>query len=229
MNIQTITTEDLLGPLNGIEKKHAPMELYIRGDRSLPSRCMSVSIVGSRKASEDGLKRARSLAKAIVSRGGIIVSGLAEGIDTAAHTSAIDVGGKTIAVIGTPLDQAYPKQNADLQERIANEHLLISQFPIGSKTRPRDFAIRNRLMALISDATVIIEAGEESGTIHQGWEAIRLNKPLFILESTANNQDLSWPQEFIKYGAEVLTREHLDEFFERLPVSGWRHGIQLAI
>lgn len=220
MNFQTITPEKLLGPLNEVETRHAPKELYVRGDLTLPSHYMCVSIVGSRKASPEGLARARALARAVVARGGVVVSGLADGIDTAAHMATIEAGGKTIGVIGTPLDQATPKKNAALQEQIAEQHLLISQFPIGSPALPKNFAIRNRTMALISNATVIVEAGEKSGTIHQGWEAIRLGRPLFILESTANNPELTWPEKFIHYGAEILSRDLLDDFFNMLPEGG---------
>jgi DNA processing protein len=220
MIFKTITPENLLGALNDVEQKHAPKKLFVRGDVSLPSRFMCVSIVGSRKATPEGMARARTLSRAIVARGGVVVSGLADGIDTAAHTACIEAGGKTIAVLGTPLDQATPVKNKALQEKIATEHLLISQFPLGSPAQPKNFAIRNRTMALISSATVIIEAGEKSGTIHQGWEAIRLGRPLFILESTANNPNLTWPQKFIQYGAEVLNKDLLDDFFNMLPEGG---------
>ncbi len=222
MKFQTITTEDLLGPLNEIEKKFAPEKLFVRGDASLPFRHMSVSLVGSRKASELGKAQAKRIAKEIIKRDGIVVSGLAEGIDAAAHNAAIELGGKTIAVIGTPLDQVYPKKHAELQETIARDHLLISQFPSGYPTGRKNFPMRNRTMALVSDATVIVEAGEKSGTIHQGWEALRLGRPLFILKALVQNKNLTWPQKFLEHGAEILdnTKEYWDFFFELLPVSG---------
>jgi DNA processing protein len=218
MQFKNITVENLLGALNEVEEKNAPKEIFVRGDSTLFRKHMSVSIVGSRKASPEGISRAKTLAKTIVSRGGIVVSGLAEGIDTAAHTGAINAGGQTVAVIGTPLDQTYPKANAELQEKIATEHLLISQFPIGYPSMPKNFVLRNRTMALISDATVIVEASEKSGTIHQGWEAIRLGRPLFVMESLLN-KNLKWVNEFLDYGAEVLTRDKLDDFFSMLPAT----------
>ena len=103
-----------------------------------------------------------------------------------AHTAALDEGGHTIAVLGTPLDQVYPKVNAGLQRRIAERDLLVSQFPSGMKVTPKNFPIRSRTMALLSDATVIVEAGERSGTLHQGWEALRLGRLPFLMESVAN-------------------------------------------
>lgn len=220
MNIQITTIENFLGSLNEIELVNSPAKFYACGDTTLFKRYMSVSIIGARKATEEGIKRARFLARAIVKRGGIVVSGLAEGIDTAAHRAAIQVGGRTVGVIGTPLEQVYPKKNTDLQKEIAKNHLLISQFPNGEQVKPKNFLIRNRTMALLSDATVIVEAGEKSGTIHQGWEAIRLGRPLFIMESLANSRNLSWPKELMSYGAEILTRDLLPEFLDLLPSEG---------
>lgn len=213
----TSTLEQLLGPLNEVERKHAPGELHLAGDASLLESGVRVAIVGSRKASETGLTRARILADALVKRGITVVSGLAEGVDAAAHTQAIAAGGRTIAVLGTPLDEFYPKANRALQERIMAEHLAVSQFASGTKTQPNHFPLRNRTMALISDATVIVEAAERSGTVHQAWEALRLGRLLFLMESLASNTELTWPAQLIHYGAQVLTRESLPEMLEHLP------------
>lgn len=217
MDVVEITTADVLGPLNDVEDKHAPARLYLRGDRGLLERGPRVSIVGSRAASSDGLRRARFLARALVQHNMIVVSGLAAGIDTAAHEAAIEAGGRTIAVLGTPLDQSYPKENAALQERIAREHLLVSQFAFGSPTTPKNFPMRNRTMALLTDATVIVEAGEKSGTLHQGWEALRLGRQLFFMESVARDPALSWPKQMIHYGAQMLTRDNLEDALVELP------------
>lgn len=208
---------EVLGELTDLEVKHAPKQLFIEGDASLLGRGPKVSIVGSRAASDEGLRRARQLARAVVERGGIVVSGLALGIDAAAHRGAIDAGGRTIAVIGTPLDKAYPRENAELQALIAREHLLVSQFPVGTKTTRASFPIRNQTMVLLTDATVIVEAGDSSGTLHQGWEAIRLGRPLFIMESVANDMKLAWPREMLEYGAQILSRENLDLVLDNLP------------
>ena len=111
------------------DAKHPVELLYYRGTWEL-AEAPSVSIVGSRKASADGVARAHRLARVFAERGYVIVSGLATGIDTAAHTGAIEVGGETIAVVGTPLGEVYPKENTALQEKIANDFLLISQVPV---------------------------------------------------------------------------------------------------
>lgn len=217
MTHRTFAPQDLLGPLNEVEQKHAPKVLFAAGDTSLLEEGARVSIVGSRKASPEGLRRAARLAATLAKQHVVVVSGLAEGIDTAAHTSAITHKGRTIAVIGTPLGQVYPKQNAALQERIAREHLVISQFPPGTPIRRQNFPLRNRTMALISDATVIIEAGDTSGSLHQGWEALRLGRQLYITKSVADDPGLTWPAEMLDYGARILSDATLDEFFELLP------------
>jgi len=211
------TPEELLGPLNEVERKNAPHSLYITGDIGLCRNCARVSVIGTREVSPAGLKRTQDLVRMLVDRGAVIVSGLARGVDTCAHRTAIDAGGRTIAVIGTPLDQFYPKENADLQRTIMAKHLVISQFPEGAPAERKNFAIRNRTMALVSHATVIVEAGESSGTLHQGWEALRLGRPLFLLESLVKRPELKWPREMIGYGAEVLTRGNIDVLMESLP------------
>ena len=213
----TATPAEFLGELNEVEAKYAPRELFLRGDRALLRRGPRVSVVGSRRASEEGQRRARVLSSALARHGITVVSGLAAGIDRAAHEAAIDASGHTIAVLGTPLDSFYPKENQDLQERIGREHLLVSQFPIGYPTTPKNFPIRNRTMALLTDATVIVEAGEKSGTVNQGWEALRLGRLLFLLESVANDRALTWPTEMVRYGAQVLSRDNLDVVLENLP------------
>ncbi len=217
MTCRTSTPQDLLGPLNEVERKHAPEALFTAGDTHLLEEGARVSIVGYRNASPEGIRGAPNLASLLAKRSVAVVSGLAEGIDTVAHTTAIIEGGRTIAVLATPLDQVYPKQNATLQHRIAQDHLLISQFPQGSRVRRGNLRLRNRTMALISDATVIIEAGDTSGCVHQGWEALRLGRPLFISKSAADDPTLTWPGAMLDYGASILSDETLDEFFDSLP------------
>ncbi len=212
-----LTPEELIGPLNDVERVYAPAELFVQGRMELAKRHPRVSIVGSRAATDMGLRRARRIARLLAKNGVVVVSGLATGIDTAAHDAAISSGGDTIGVIGTPLDRAYPKESAVLQERIAKEHLLVSQFPLGSAVHRGNFPQRNRTMALLCEATLIVEAQDRSGSLHQGWEALRLGRALVIMESSAKDERLTWPSEFLKYGAMVLTEDSLDAFNEILP------------
>ena len=205
----------LLGPLTEIERVNVPKELFASGDLSLLRTEPRVSIVGSRDASREALGRAHRLAKELVKDGVVVVSGLARGIDTAAHLGAITGGGRTVAVLGTPLDRAYPKESADLQELIAREHLVISQFAPGTRTQRYHFPQRNRTMALISQATVIVEAGESSGSLSQGWEAIRLGRALFVMRALLGRRDLAWPKKMLDYGAHVLAES--EDLLEHIP------------
>jgi DNA processing protein len=170
--------------------------LYYAGDLDL-ARLRAVSIVGTRDVSEAGRLRASKLARELVRAGVVVVSGLARGVDEAAQSSAIQAGGSTIGVIGTPLDKAYPSENAPLQEKIYRDHLLISPFRVGEQVFRSNFPKRNRVMAAISDATVIVEASDASGTLHQAAECQRLKRWLFIMRSVIDDPVLTWPRRFI--------------------------------
>ena len=208
--------EGLLGrQLNDVESKFAPERIFYSGSMGIPLSCPRVSIIGSRDAADDDALEARKITRKLVENRVIIVSGLARGIDAAAHNAAIEHSGKTIAVIGTPLDKTYPKEHIDLQEDIMKNHLAISQYPVGHSTTPKDFVLRNRTMALISDATVIVKAGESSGSLHQGWETLRIGRPLFIHKQATRNNNLMWPQKMIKYGAMML--EDPSDILENIP------------
>lgn len=126
------------------------------GDERLFRGTLRGSVVGSRKATPQGLARAAKVARLVVDTGGIVVSGLAEGIDRAAHDAALAAGGRTIAVIGTPLDKFYPSSNTELQRRLMEEHAVLSQFPRGSSVERGNFPKRNLTMALVVSAAVIV-------------------------------------------------------------------------
>jgi DNA processing protein len=199
------TLEELIGPLNDVEKKYAPKQLYVAGQLPIPLPSPRVAIIGARKASSRGLNAASNIARVLAKNNVIVVSGLAEGIDSAAHKSAISANGHTIAVLGTPLDRVYPRENAQLQDLIMTKHLAVSQFPIGYPIMPKNFVIRNRTMALIADASIIVEAGNSSGSLHQGWEALRLGRPLFIWSPLMHDSSLSWTNKMAAYGAMEFT------------------------
>ncbi len=209
--------QDIFRPLNAAERELAPEVVFVKGDVELLRSARLVSIIGSRDASADGLARARKLARRLVKLGVVIVSGLARGIDTAAQTATIEAGGKTIGVIGTPLSVVSPAENRNLQETIGRDHLLLSQFPEDSPVTKGNFPTRNRLMALLSDATVIVEATDISGTAYQGREALRLTRPLWILKSVVENTKLKWPSEFLECGARILSDESFSNFEDLLP------------
>lgn len=209
----TYTLEELIGPLNNVERKYAPKQLYAIGQLPIPLTSPRVSVIGSRKASSKGFNAANIVASFFAKHKVTVVSGLAEGIDSAAHKGAIEANGQTIAVLGTPLDKFYPAMNRQLQEYIMQRQLAISQFPIGYPILPKNFVIRNRTMALISDASIIMEAGNASGSLHQGWEALRLGRPLFIWSPLMQDYSLNWTEKLANYGAVKFTdpEEVLDE------------------
>ena len=184
-----------------------PVEvLYYKGTWAI-TELPSVAIVGSRKASKKGLEDAYNLAQLLAKKGYTVVSGLARGIDTAAHTGALDAGGRTISVIGTPITDYYPRENRALQDRIAKEHLLISQVPIlryqqqDWRSNRTFFPERNKTMSALTKATVIVEAGETSGTLIQARAAMEQGRKLFIMNECFNNPNISWPAKYEAQGA----------------------------
>lgn len=202
----SVLPDKLLGrALGGAESKHAPKKLFYAGSMGIPVPGPRVSVIGSRDASDEGIEEARNLARYLASRDVVVVSGLARGIDTAVHRAAIESGGKTIAVLGTPLDRSSPKKNTELQKEIMKNHLAISQYPVDHITLPRDFANRNNTMALISDATVVVEARDASGSLRHAEESLRLGRPLFVCKAMHDDDGLEWPADVAKSGAMVLT------------------------
>jgi DNA processing protein len=197
-----------------------PIELlYYQGWWDLASS-RSVAVVGTRKPSPEGIARARRLVKSLVQHDFTIVSGLASGIDRVAHETAIDADGRTIAVIGTPLSHSYPRENAELQRRIARDFLVISQVPVcrydaqDHRINRFFFPERNITMSALTEATIIVEAGETSGTLIQARAALQQGRKLFILDSCFRNKKITWPQRFADQGGIRVTdyddiRRHL--------------------
>jgi DNA processing protein len=190
------TLEDGQLTLLAGRREHPEIDIFAAGDVELLRR-PCVSVVGTRLVSDDGWSRARRLARELAEQDIVVVSGLAKGVDTAALTGAIAAGGRVVAVIGTPIDEVYPIENAELQQAIYRDHLLISQFPPGERVFPSNFPKRNRVMAALSDATAIVEASDTSGTLHQAAECQRLGRWLFIMRSVAEDRKLKWPAKFV--------------------------------
>jgi DNA processing protein len=171
----------------------------------------AVSIVGTREVSGEGLDRTIELTSILVRHGYTIISGLAAGIDQQAHTTAIAAGGSTIAVIGTPLVETYPPTHGRLQERIAREHLLISQVPFlrhqknTLKENTQFFRDRDLTISALSLATIITEAGDRSGSLITARAALRQGRKLFIPEACFHDTSLSWPRQFGDLGAIPIT------------------------
>jgi DNA processing protein len=209
------------------EARHPVELLYFQGWWNLVE-APAVAIVGTRDPSAEGLARTARLAKLLVKDGFTVVSGLAKGVDTAAHTTALEAGGATIAVIGTPLNRTYPSENAELQRRIGNEFLVVSQVPIlkyhqakNPKVNSYFFPERNVTMSALTDATIIVEAGETSGTLYQARAAIDQGRKLFILDSCFG-RGLIWPDKFLAQGA-IRVRDY-DDIIKHLAVPGCTTG-----
>jgi DNA processing protein len=146
------------------EIPNPPDCLWARGDRSLFA-ATAVAIVGARAATRDGIEIAYQIAADLSRAGVVVVSGLARGVDAAAHLGALDADGKTIAVLGTGIDRAYPAEHKDLHERIATKGLLLTEFPPGSPPDLFHFPQRNRIISGLSKAVVVVEAREKSGSL----------------------------------------------------------------
>lgn len=175
----------------------------------------SVAVVGTRKPSPEGLSLAERLVRQLVADDLTVVSGLASGIDTKVHETAIAESGRTIAVIGTPLSHVYPKENAELQSLISDRFLILSQVPL-KRYEEQDyrrnryfFPERNVTMAALTEATIIVEAGETSGTLAQARAALKQGRKLFVLDHCFQNPRLSWPSMLAKKGA-VRVRDYDD-------------------
>lgn len=188
------------------DARHPVELLYYQGEWELTeTRC--VAVVGSREATDEGVRRATKIARELVDKKFTVVSGLAKGIDIAAHKAAIERGGKTIAVIGTPLGVKYPREHASLQDEIARRFLLISQVPVlrySKQAVPQNrlfFPERNVTMSALTEGTIIVEAGETSGTLTQARAALHQGRKLFILDSCFHRKDITWPARFADEGA----------------------------
>ncbi len=188
------------------DAKERVVLLYFTGILEyLETRC--IAIVGTRTPSSEGLAIAAEVATKLVKDDFTIISGLAAGIDTQAHKSTIEAGGRTVAVLGTPLNRVYPKENNALQEMIATKHLLISQVPFYRYSK-QDYRInrhffteRNKTMSALTEATLIVEAGETSGSLTQAAAALFQKRKLFIWDTCFKNKKITWPQRFAEQGA----------------------------
>ncbi|WP_241474149.1 DNA-processing protein DprA [Mycolicibacterium neoaurum] len=173
----------------------------------------SVAIVGSRKASAAGLDFARSVARGLVEHDVTVISGLAEGIDTAAMTAALELNGRVVGVIGTGLDISYPAPNARLQATVAERGLLLTQFLPGFRGAKWAFPARNKTMSAYSGVTVIAEAAEQSGTKHQALEAVAHGRRLVLHRSVA--EGTTWGRE-LQHRPDVFVARTADEAIDQL-------------
>jgi DNA processing protein len=184
----SILDEDYPVRLRGVHQ--APPVVFVQG--RIVADDPAVSVVGSRESSARGIALAADVARALTARGMTVLSGLARGIDTAAHRAALDAGGRTVAVIGTGLGRAYPPENHALQEEIAGHGLVISQFWPGSPPSKQSFPMRNATMSGYGLATVVVEAGEQSGARIQARAAVEHGRQVILTDQVVTQN--KWAQ-----------------------------------
>lgn len=213
MRLVTVLDPDYPPNLKAVHDR--PPILFIAG-RITSRDAKAVAVVGARKATEAGLGQATRIAEHLAQTGYTVVSGLAAGIDTAAHAAALDNNGRTLAVIGTGLMRTYPPQNHALQRRIAEQAAVISQFWPDAPPTKRSFPMRNAVMSGIALATVVVEASETSGARTQARLALAHGRPVFLTNSLVERQP--WAQQLAQRpGTHVIHRPaEITDALERL-------------
>lgn len=201
-----------------------PAALFVAGD---PAVLLGpqVAIVGARSASAQGLATARDFARTLSRAGLIITSGMADGIDGAAHTAALEAGSKTVAVVGTGPDLVYPRKHRDLAARIVENGVIASEFPPGTEARPDHFPRRNRLIAGLALGTLVVEAGLQSGSLITARLAAEAGKEVFALPGSIHNPLAKGCHRLIRDGARLV--ETAAEVIEALAPAAQAQGAEL--
>lgn len=190
-----------------------PLVLYSRGDPEALDAA-AVAIVGTRKPTPYGLQMAEGLAGDLACRGVAVISGLARGIDAAAHRGCLDAKGRTIAILGCGIDVTYPREHRQLTERILETGLLLSEFPPGTSPAPQNFPVRNRIISGLSLGTLIVEASEYSGSLITARLAMEQNREVFAVPGNLTSPRSFGPNFLIKQGAKLVQswRDIIEEF-----------------
>ena len=195
------------------EIPNPPLALFIIGDRALLS-LPQLAIVGSRNPSAMGKENARQFARYLARAGLTITSGLALGIDAAAHEGALAANGKTIAVCGTGVDIIYPAKHRELAEKISQSGALVSEFPLGTKPDPYNFPQRNRIISGLSVGTLVVEAALRSGSLITAHAALEQGREVFAIPGSIHNPLVKGCHQLIRQGAKLV--ETTDDILEEL-------------
>ncbi|HSP35249.1 MAG TPA: DNA-processing protein DprA [Thermoanaerobaculia bacterium] len=201
-----------------------PLVLHTRGDRSLLAST-AIAVVGSRRASPYGVNAASHIARQLLSAGLVIVSGLARGVDAAAHEAALEESGKTIAVLGTGIDVVYPRSNARLFRRIESAGLIVSEFAPGTPPFAENFPIRNRVISGLSLGTVIVEATSRSGSLITARMAAEQGREVFAVPGSIFSKGTEGTHRLIQYGAKLV--HDVDDVLDELP-GKWKRQSDVA-
>jgi len=202
-----------------------PAVLFVAGDASLLLH-PQVAIVGARAASAGGMAHARAFARTLAGAGFAITSGMADGIDGAAHAAALDAGAKTLAVIGTGPDRVYPRKHHALARRLAEHGALVSEFPPGTAARADHFPRRNRIISGLALGVLVVEAGLRSGSLITARLAAEQGREVFALPGSIHNPLASGCHRLIRDGARLV--EHAAEIVELLAPAARSLGLELA-
>ncbi|MSO19080.1 MAG: DNA-protecting protein DprA [Acidobacteria bacterium] len=209
-----LTFQDASYPEKLREIFDPPLLLYAMGDISLLDADL-VGVVGSRRPTAYGRAMAQRLSTDLAAHGLGIISGLARGIDAAAHQGALDANGKTIAVMGSGIDVVYPAENKKLYETIAAKGLLLSEFSLGTFPAPQNFPIRNRIISGLSAGVLVVEAAEHSGSLITARLAMEQNREVFAVPGSVTNKNSWGPHLLIKQGAKLV--QDWQDVLEDLP------------
>jgi DNA processing protein len=198
-----LTRADAAYPQRLAEIYDPPAVLWMRGDVSLLKR-PGIAVVGTRQPTPYGAGMAEMLSRDLAGRGMVILSGMARGVDTAAHKGALDAGGKTVAVWGTGIDVVYPKENRKLAEQIVEKGgAIVSEYAMGTFPAPQNFPIRNRILSGMSVGVLVVEAGEYSGTRITARCAMEQNRDVYAVPGNVTNKNAWGPNTLIKQGAKL--------------------------
>jgi len=217
LGVRVITKEDREYPLLLSRIDDPPPVLYVKGTLERSDE-LAVAVVGSRNCSLYGQEQASRLSHLLAAAGFTIVSGLARGIDTAAHRGALSASGRTIAVQGCGLAQAYPLENAELAEQIAESGALLSEFPLRYEPLPTTFPMRNRIISGLALGTLVVEARPRSGALITAHLALEQGRDVFALPGRIDAPGSFGPHQLIKDGAKLV--ERIEDILEALGLVG---------
>ncbi len=198
---------DLTYPEAMLQLERPPLQLFWRGQGSrwsALSQSQAVAVVGTRRPSRHGLTMARQIGRALAEAGWPVVSGLAEGIDAAAHQGCLEAGGCPVGVLGTPLNRVYPRHHGQLQATVAEQGLLVSELPAGTPGRAGHFALRNRLQVGLAQALVLVECPANSGALHSAELAWELGMPIWVVPADAGRISAAGSNRWLQQGATPL-------------------------
>lgn len=212
-NINTLTIYDEDYPLSLENIYNKPVVLYTKGNYNLDNN-LAIGIVGSRKATSYGKWACEKFTRELANLGVTIISGLAMGIDSIAHKTAIECGGKTIGILGNGIDKVYPKSNLRLYEDVSHNGIILTEFPLGTEPFSYNFPQRNRIIAGLAHGIVVIEAKEKSGSLITAHHALEQGKDIFAVPGNINSIYSSGTNKLIKDGAKPLLS--IDDIIEEI-------------